>query len=284
MDDEKLLDKLSSHQMSACLIDRGEERVFTYYRSNQSNVLQVLNSVSKSVLALAIGLSVEDGLISLETRSGQILTTIHPGIENKTIYDLLTMRSGYSEKQWQKAIVKSKWQEDLAQISPDFPGMKYSNADSYLLSSILSEIHEGDWSEYLRKRLFNPMGIKKFKWDASPEGILIGGYGLQLKAEDLLKIGKLVINQGEYKGNQIFNSDFISKMISPAVKHSTRNQHYGLHWWITPDSPVRYYAAGTNGKLLFVVPEKNLTAVFIGNLPNKDLMPFQWFTKWMMDK
>ncbi|SDN34028.1 serine hydrolase domain-containing protein [Alkalicoccus daliensis] len=283
MDEQKLLEKMNFHQMYACVINKEGNRTFSYFHDGNRNSLQVLNSVSKSVLALAIGIAVDDELITLDTKVGKVLTDVHPHMKNRTIRDLLMMQSGYSEKQWNLIIKNQEWAQKAAETMPGTLKPRYSNADSYLLSLILSKVISTDWLDYFYQRLFRPLGIEEFIWEKSPERIPVGGYGLQMKAEDLLKLGELVLNQGGYMDKQIIGSEFISEMTSPLIKGLIRNQHYGLHWWSTPDDSVINYAAGTNGKFLFVQPDKKITAVFIGHLPGKDLLPFRWFTKLVLE-
>src|SRR5690606_13770532 len=53
-------------------------------------------SVSKGVSALAAGIAVDDALLSLDTRVGDVLTTMDlgDGVERVTLRHLLTMTSG----------------------------------------------------------------------------------------------------------------------------------------------------------------------------------------------
>lgn len=277
---DKLEEELKKHGLHACLINQKDERIFTYVKKGKENDHEVLNSVSKSVLALLIGTALDEGLMTLKTQTKDLIS-VHHSVQNRSVEDLLTMQSGYSEKEWNKVIQSENWKNTVEKMKAEKEGMTYNSFDSYLLILMLAEASGKNPAHFAEEKLFEPLGINGWQWERSTENYPIGGYGLKTSAEDLMKIGELVLNKGKWNGKQIVSEDWIKSMLKPHVKNAVRGQSYGYHWWITADDPPVYYAAGREGKFLFLVPEKQLSAVFIGELPKQDLLPFQWFIKYV---
>jgi CubicO group peptidase (beta-lactamase class C family) len=273
---------LNEKGMDACIINSGEKELFSFRKENRKKQPEVVNSVTKSILALVTAKALEENYFELGTKISEVLKA-DASFDGKTVEDLLTMRTGLTEKNWQEAVTADDWLEAVCtfEISSSDKTFHYNNADSYLLSAVLAERIQSNWLEYADEKIFSPLGIEQWEWQLSPDGLPIGGYGLKITAEDLLKIGLLVLNEGKWHGEELLTSSSIKRMTAPVVDHAVRNQHYGLHWWITPDKPQIVYGAGKRGKFLFLIPEKNVAAVFLGELPGEDLLPFQWFVKYV---
>ena len=56
---------------------------------------------------------------------------------------------------------------------------------SYMLSAIVQKVSGTPLVDYLRPRLFEPLGIRNPKWDATPQGVTLGGFGLSVTTEDI---------------------------------------------------------------------------------------------------
>jgi len=83
----------------------------------------------------------------------------------------------------------------LAQPFPYAPGSYslYNTMGTYVLSAIVTKVTGQTALEYLKPRLFDPLGIEDPRWDSSPEGNSLGGYGLYLRTEDMAKFGQLML-------------------------------------------------------------------------------------------
>ncbi|WP_147802181.1 serine hydrolase domain-containing protein [Alkalicoccus halolimnae] len=281
MNNSELEKVLKEKGMDACIINTGEKELFSFRKENREQQPEAVNSVTKSILSLVTAKALEENYFELGTEITEVLK-VDASFDGKTVEDLLTMSTGLTEKNWQEAITAEGWLESLcrSKIRSSDKTFHYNNADSYLLSAVLAERIQSNWLEYAVEKIFSPLKIEQWEWKLSPDGLPIGGYGLKMTAEDLMKIGILVLNKGQWEGEELLTSSSIKKMTAPVVDHAVRNQHYGQHWWITPDKPQIVYGAGKRGKFLFLIPEKNVAAVFLGELPGEDLLPFQWFVKY----
>jgi len=201
-------------------------------------------SAAKSVTALAIGLLVDGGKVSLSDKVAKFFEKkLAPlskiTIKDLTVEDLLTMRSclmfaeasAMVETDWQKAFLNSV---TTGKIGEDF---NYNSLNSYMLAAIVSSVTGESLSDFLRKALFGPMGIEDFYWETCPEGIEKGGWGLYMHAEDMAKLGQLVLNKGLWKGKRLLSEEWISAMTSTHVltPESYGNYNYGYHIWVGKD-------------------------------------------------
>ncbi|MBE6583253.1 MAG: serine hydrolase [Ruminococcaceae bacterium] len=204
----------------------------------------VCHSLSKSVTAMAIGMLIDEGKLSLDSKVTKLIEKRVPklsilGYRSLTVRHLLTMTSGASfaesgvvvEKNWLKAFFES--------TAASSPGKKfnYNSLNTYVLSCIVKEVSGEGLCKYLKNRLFAPLGITKYHWELSPEGIECGGWGLYLTREDMAKLGLLYLNNGIYDGKRIISESWVKMSTMPWIK--TPDEYgmfeYGYHVWADKD-------------------------------------------------
>lgn len=141
------------------------------------------------------------------------------------------------------------------------------------LSHVVSEAAGEPIDEYAREYLFRPLGIKQFYWKKTTTGLPDTEGGLYMTGEDLARIGYLYLNDGMWNGTRILPEGWVQATSRPAVRSAwpsnrADDEDYGYQWWLVPYRGSRsshFLAAnGYGGQFLFVVPEKNLIAVFTG--------------------
>ncbi len=200
----------------------------------------VCHSLSKSVTAMAIGMLIDEGKLTLDSKVTKLVEKRVPalsmlGYRSLTVRHLLTMTSGASfaetgvtvEKNWLKAFFESG--------ITSAPGKKfqYNSLNTYVLSCIVKEVSGEGLCKYLKKRLFEPLGITNYHWETSPEGVECGGWGLYLTREDMAKLGQLYLDDGVYGGKRIISENWIKMSTMPWIK--TPDEYgpfeYGYHVW-----------------------------------------------------
>ncbi len=250
-------------------------------------------SVTKAFTSTAQGLLIEDGKCTLDTLAWRYnpkdLAEHYP---NVTLRHFATMTSGFDgvggsydfdEKHRgdENAFVRS--------LPPFFaPGTKYQYWDEatqqygYVLTQIAGEpLHD-----YLKRRIFAPIGISGTDWQPDKTGKVPNWTGgLVISAGDLARFGLLFLNEGNWAGKQLISASWVREatrvQVLPSIPNSlptsTRKGSgvYGYHWWpngITPegkrrwpDVPVSMYArSGYNNNYLFVIPPWNMVIVRLG--------------------
>ena len=152
---------------------------------------------------------------------------------------------------------------DLPMAEPPGEKFEYCNGVSYLLSVIIQNTTKIKTLDFARKHLFEPLGIIDIGWATSPQGVDIGYGEMWLKPHDMAKFGWLYLNKGRWGNKQILPSAWVEVSTRGHID-ATLFDHYGYQWWV--DSAGYYMAVGYKGQRIFVVPEKNIVAIFTGNL------------------
>src|SRR5581483_7089556 len=148
-----------------------------------------LYSLSKSFTSTAVGLAVAEGKLSLDDPVLQFFpedAPTEPGANLKAmrLSDLLRMSTGHQSEPPRTA--SQSWVKSfLAHPVPCKPGTHflYNTSATYLLSAAGQKATGQTVLDYLKPRLFDPLGIDGPTWEASPQGISAGGFGLSIRTE-----------------------------------------------------------------------------------------------------
>lgn len=236
------------------------------------NTPHLAHSMSKTVTAIAIGMLVDDGKLALDEKVSAFFPEL-PFADSRfaelTVEDLLTMKSGvpFSEI---GVVTSDKWAEDFFECEmTSAPGetFQYNSMNSYILAKIVTRVTGTTLSDFIKPRLFDPLGIKSFFWEKSPEGCEKGGFGLYLSAESFAKIGLMLLGNGKYRSRQILSKRFITKMLLTHSLASTDKGdfNYGYHVWVARDGSD-YLLSGMLGQNVWVSPEDGIVvAINSGN-------------------
>ena len=211
-----------------------------YFGAQEPNMWRHLFSACKSVASLAVGILIGEGKLSLNTRVLAVLekhaqSLAHLHLNSLTVEQLLTMTSGilFNEAE---AFAEDDWLSGcLNAVLNGEPGktFRYNSLNTYLLSAVVQEITHMSLAEFVRSRLFEPLGITQFHWETCPRGITRGGWGLYLQAEDLAKIAQLVMQRGRWNGRQLVPSEYVERAVTAqvSVPKAFGLFDYGYHIW-----------------------------------------------------
>ena len=133
-----------------------------------------------------------------EKRNGLLQKILRP---NLTVKHLLTMKSGVQFNEM-GVVSGNDWVDSFLNAPvKGTPGeaFEYNSMNTYLLSAIIQERTGMKMVDYLRPRLFEPLGIRKVFWESCPAGITKGGWGLFLCPEDAAKLGVMYVNGGKIR-------------------------------------------------------------------------------------
>jgi CubicO group peptidase (beta-lactamase class C family) len=118
------------------------------------------------------------------------------------------------------------------------------------------------------------------RWEESPQGIPVGGWGLYVKTEDLAKLGLFYLQKGKWNGKQLLAEAWIAEASAAQVpslpagvkrenlkvkaKESDWLQGYGYQLWRSRHNSYR--ADGANGQFILILPEKDAVIVATANI------------------
>ena len=225
-------------------------------------------SMCKSIVGMAIGILVDEGKLSVEDKLSDIFSAgFSPfGFFRRpvTVRNLLTMTSGvdFSEagaisgNDWRKGYLEASFKTD--------PGKEfdYNSMNSYMLSAIVTEKTGKSLYEFVKERIFEPMGIWRTYWECCPQSITKGGWGLFMRAEDMAKLGQLYLQFGQWDGKQLVPREWVKESTSWQIATGKDdNKHYGYQIWINDDRPGSFAYNGMMGQNVFIYPDIDMVVV-----------------------
>ena len=245
-----------------------------WWRPEAADKPHILWSLSKSFTSTAVGFAVAEGKLSIDDPVLKLFPDDAPpspsaNLKAMRIRDLLTMNAGHQDElNWRQA---DHWVKAfLAHPVPHKPGthFRYNTPATYMLSAIVQKVTGHSVLDYLTPRLFEPLGIEKPKWETSPQGISIGGYGLFLRTEDIAKFGQLYLQKGKWNGKQLLPASWIEQATSKQVSNGsdpTRDwdQGYGFQFWRCRHGAYR--GDGKDGQFCIVLPEQDAVIAITAN-------------------
>lgn len=241
-----------------------------------SEIWHASYSMCKSFTGLAVGLLIDDGSVHPEDRVIDLLPEYKTLVrqikfQRLTVRDLLIMSGGSSCNEI-GAISGNDWIESFLDAPlKAAPGTEfdYNSMNSFMLSAIVSSVTGMSMFDFLKMRVFDPMGIHNIFWEKNPQGITKGGWGLFIRQEDAAKLGMLFMNRGKWKGNQLVSSEWLNEAISPHNKTGNVNTpYYGYQLWLS-DHPGGFAFNGMLGQNVFCYPD--LDTVIVTNAGNSEI-------------
>ena len=176
----------------------------------------VLYSLSKSFTSSAIGFAVAEGKLSIDDPVLKFFPNDSPvkpsdNLKAMRVRDLLMMSTGHQDEPpvGPKEVSAKSF---LAWPVPHQPGthFKYNTAASFMLSAIVQQATGQTALDYLRTRLFEPLGIEHPVWYTNFQGISLGGYGLRVRTEDIANFGQLYLQHGRWDGKQLLPEAWVA--------------------------------------------------------------------------
>jgi CubicO group peptidase (beta-lactamase class C family) len=245
-------------------------------------------SMAKSIISLLIGCAIDDGFIKdLDQPVADFIPEFKEGAKaGITIRHLLTMSSGLS---WDEAYAslfstttKAYYGKFLRKLTLDQtvinePGRQfnYLSGDSQILSLIIAQATGKSVSEYMSEKIWSRIGAEyDALWSLDKEGGIEKAYCcFNTNARDFARLGRLVLNNGSWEGQQIVSKDFLNMTLKPTLYLADKEldgiptERYGHQWWFTTHRNHRViFARGILGQYIFIVPDLDLVAVRLGHL------------------
>lgn len=286
----KLSTKLEELQSVAFLVIKNDSIVIEkYWDDYSSKSFSNSFSAAKSHVSALIGVALIEGKIkSLEEPVANYVPSFKTdGKENIKIIDVLKMSSGLN---WQESYsgplsmtTEAYYGTDIEQIINNLkpatkPGQmfKYLSGDTQVLAMVLKSATGKSLSQLAEEKIWQPLGYEQDAfWSVDKQNGVEKAYCcINSNAHDFAKIAKLYMQKGNWNGNQILDSSFVSASVSPSVYEKETANFYGYMWWLfdensTTDQHV-FYARGILGQYIIAIPEKNIIIVRLGHKRDKD--------------
>ena len=222
-----------------------------------------LFSLSKSFTSTAVGLAIAEGKLSLDDEVLKFFPEDAPSAPNHNlksmrVSDLLRMSTGQQSEPL-RTLDQSWTKTFLSQPVPFKPGTHflYNTTATYMLSAIVQKVTGITVLDYLRPRLFEPLGIEHPTWETSPQGISAGGFGLSIRTEDIARFGQLYLQRGKWQDKQLVPAAWIDAATARQTANgsdprSDWDQGYGYQFWRCRYGAYR--GDGAFGQFCIVLP------------------------------
>ena len=266
---------------SFMIVRHGKVIAEGWWKPNSAEKPHVLNSVSKSFTSAAVGLAIQEHKLRLDDPVLKFFPNDAPPdpsayLKAMTVRDLLTMSGGH-ETEPKAGSGGPSVKQFLAQpvVYPPGTHFLYNTMGSYVLSSIVTKVTGQTALDYLKPRIFGPLGIADPRWDSSAEGNSLGGYGLYLRTEDIAKFGQLILQKGKWNGKQLIAREWIEKATSKQISNEAEDhakigpdwmEGYGFQFWRCRHNAFR--ADGAGGQFIVVLPDQDVVVAITADNGN----------------
>ena len=227
-----------------------------------------IKSASKSILSILVGIAIDQGYLegvhqTIEEFFPEYFGSNPDSLKASiTIEDLLTMRSGLastSRANYGRWVSSNNWiRYKLDRPLQGIPGQDriYSTGNTHLLAVILTRASGMNTLQFANRYLFNPMDIRITGWDRDPQGYFLGGNNMAMRPRDMVKMGQLMMDVGQYNGNQLVSKDWVIKSVEPVTGRISGVENYGYLWFqrLAGDYHM-IYAFGNGGQYILILPE-----------------------------
>jgi hypothetical protein len=268
-------DKSKTEFHSFMLLRHGKVIAEGWWNPYAANFEHTLYSCSKSFTATAIGFAIDEKKLSLDEKvvsffPNDLPDTVSTRLAGLTIKDVLMMSDGQDPDPSRTVpVIDSNWiQGFLSTPVIHQPGTQflYNSLGTYMLSAIIQKVTGQKTLDYLKPRLFDPLGIHGMDWETDLNGINTGGWGLRLKTEDMAKFAELFLQQGKWNGKQILPAWWVKEastvkiMQDPKAPQSKKDssdwlQGYCYQMWRCRHNAYR--GDGAFGQFMIVMPDQD---------------------------
>lgn len=270
---------------SLLISHRGKLVFESYFRRGRQNYPHFQMSITKSYTALALGRAIQLGHFDMADLNSPAITFLKQsdpsnmvkGADKITLDQAMTMRSGIRLPQKKiKFLLTNRDQlkgqgqiqaylQHSQPIPPSPRAFKYQASDPAIAMQVIDAVVPGTAHEFIKNELCGKMGITSYHWQDDLSGLPKSAAGSSFCSRYMIKMGQLVLNNGQWNGQQLIPADYVKRATSPLVQAYGEN-HYGFFWWVT--HPVvdgeRYLCKagrGAGGQFIFILPELDLVAV-----------------------
>lgn len=248
-----------------------------------------LFSLSKSFTSTAVGFAVQEGLLTVSDKLVDFFPEYFPdgakgNLARVTLQDLLTMSCGHESE---PSVLDGVYREDWKRRFFDWPvplepgtHFLYNTTGTYMLSAVITRVTGRSVMDYLKPRLFEPLGITDIHWETCPRGISAGGFGLNLHTEDIAKFGQLMLQRGMWEGRRIIDSAWVDEATAWHIQNHGNTidwrSGYGYQFWRC-SKPDTYRGDGAYGQLCVVMKEYDAVFACTGRIRDfQEIMDAIW--------
>ena len=275
---------------SFMLLRHGKLITEAWWNPYQRDTGHMLFSLSKSFTSTAVGLAIAEGHLSLDDPIVSFFPDEVPEdpswqLKSMRVRDLLSMSTGHDSKDLRTFSFEAE--TPLTTLFLHLPvahkpgtHFLYNTPATYMCSAIIQKVTGSNLVDYLKTRLFKPLGIENPEWSQSPQGIAHGGFGLNVTTEDIARLGQLYLQGGVWDGRQLLSESWVREATSRQTSTGSNPQNdwdqgYGYQFWRCRNNAYR--GDGAFGQFCIVMPEQDaVIAITSGTSDMQGILNLVW--------
>lgn len=283
-------DFLETHYTNAFIVIRNDSILYEkYFNNHHVDSLCKVFSITKNVLSTLVGIAIEKQQI--KSINDPLVTYIPElqgkGLDNLSVYHCMNGTAGLKYSSYYlpfsdeaKMYYKTNIRKHLQSIRiKNQPGTNFDteNYSPQLLGWVLENASNSTITDYLQNELWEPLGLGKGKFvvDSEKHQFEKSESGLVIRPIDLMKFGRLWLNNGQWNNKEIIAKNWIESSLSLEEDNKTgllwtgenKTEFYKNMWWgfTTDGNTTKYSANGHFGQRLVIVPEDKLIILRLGS-------------------
>lgn len=257
-------------RLHGCVLMKGTQVVAEqYWAPFTAEKPQRMYSATKSFTAIAIGRLIGEGKLRLTDKVADFfreefdLKELHPYMEAATVRDLLMMSTPLPTESY--GAHNRDWLRSFFYAKPQMPGgtvWRYASCGTYVLGAIVRRLTGMSFAEYLRP-MFDRIGASKNIFCLQgPDGEEWAGSALLATTGDLAKTACLLLQGGQWEGDQLLPADFVREATSAQICNFdeaddySKKRGYGYQIWMLPEGAFNF--RGLGGQVAIGFPGRDL--------------------------
>ncbi|PKI14306.1 serine hydrolase domain-containing protein [Colwellia sp. 12G3] len=291
---QEIADQKHGKYDSLLIAHQGKLIFESYYLRGRVNLPHFQNSGTKGYTSLALGRAIQLGYLTMADLDKPLIsffkgldpTKFVDGVEKITLHHAMTMSSGlrFSDEQSTKFRGNPEQFKGLDQVqaflehsepvTSESQIYKYQGPDPIMVMQVLDAVVPGSAKDFIKNELFDKLGINNYSWRNDLSDLPIGDSGASMTARDMVKLGTMVINKGQWLGKQLISEKYLAKATSGITKAAEDWQpdgfNYGYFWYQTDvklgDKSYDIKVAwGAGGNRIIVIDDLDLVVVITGH-------------------
>ncbi|MFF5669230.1 serine hydrolase domain-containing protein [Streptomyces hygroscopicus] len=254
---------------------------------------QLLYSLSKSFTSTAAGLAAAEGLLDLDdpviSYFPEFAAEItDPGSRAMLVRHVASMASGHAGETVERAFGLDPHEpvRGFLLLPPEHaPGtvFAYNQPATYTLAAIVQRVTGQSVTEYLRPRLFDPLGIGQTAWLQHPAGRDLGFSGLFATTDAIARLGLLYLRGGVWEGRRLLPASWVAEATQERIPTEVGMREgpgpdwrrgYGFQFWMSRHG---YRGDGAYGQFCLVLPEQDVViAATADTLRTQEVLDAVW--------
>ncbi len=246
----------------------------------------LLYSLSKSFTSTAAAFAIAEGLLRLDDPVISYFPELDADVTDARSRSMLvrhvaSMASGHEEETWGEVRTADEPVRAFLQLPPDRdPGsvFAYNQSCTFTLGSIIQRESGQTLTDYLRPRLFEPLGIGPAGWQQHPTGRDLGFTGLHVTTDAIARLGQLYLQRGVWDGKQLLSEEWVAEATRSHVANAGPSTDwalgYGFQFWMSQHG---YRGDGAYGQFCLVLPEHDtVIAITAATVEMQALLDAVW--------